>query len=196
LIEVKKIFTDDVKQAILKRKKEVNKTFIIVSKLMGLYGMSEYTIIAENLILAKEVSDQFFEEHISVDFIKGDMLLDETALCVYKSILTGYIDVKQYMVFLDYVESLENARRLNNHAIQFYRNKSFMELFKTMYTESKHKATFPDEVKIINIWCILELLSRTLLPKIYYFIKGLPIMFKIKFITHSISNRLKAEIQQ
>lgn len=195
ITDEKKLFTDEVVQAILKRKEKVNKTVIIVSKLMEVYGMSAYTKIAERLILDKKGSEKLFEEHVTLDFLTGDIWLDEVALYYYSDILEGFIESEKLKAFMEYIDSCENLNRINNQSIQMYREKNFIELFKTMRYHNRYKKSLPFEVKLIKKWCMLELLSRTALPRIYYSIKELPLNIKVKYISNRIKRDILAELR-
>lgn len=173
------IFSDEVRNAIYKRKKEINKTMIILSKLLKCYGMESYQHTVERLILAKETDDKFLEEHTVLDFIHGDLWLDVDALIFYGDILKGFIGEDEYKQFMNFIQSSEVLREAQNQALKLYQSKSIYGLLKTIWTERKYKDLLPNEVKVCIQWSLMELLSRTRLPKIYYYISNLPIRIKL-----------------
>ena len=173
------IFSDEVRNAIYKRKKEINKTMIILSKLLKCYGMESYQHTVERLILAKETDDKFIEEHTVVDFINGELWLDYEALEHYRDILQGFINKEEYEQFLERVQAEENIRGIQNQALRMYQSKSLLGLIKTIWNERKNKHLFPSETAICMRWSLMELISRTRLPKIYYYISNLPIRIKL-----------------
>jgi len=194
-VTTKDIFTPEVIRAILKRGK-INKTVIIVSKLMENNGMSEYSKIAEKLILQKGASDEFLENHFMLDFVKGDIWLDIAALHYYRDILIGFIDEKKYDEYLEGIEAMERVRRVNNQSIRLYRERTVKELLKALYLLRKHKKTLPaKEAKMVKIWCLLELLSRTQIPRACYYIKELPLKLKVKHTSNKIAKNILAEYQ-
>jgi len=192
----REILTDEVVRAILKRKNEVNKTVIIVRKLMEAYEMSEYIRTAEKLILAKEVTDEFMEEHFTLDFVTGNIWLDIVGLHYYRDILTGFIGEDEFQSFMKYVESLETTRALHNTNIKMYRNKSIRKLFHTMHEHKRFKKSMPEQTKLINTMCWLELISRTPFPWIYYFLKVLPMRLKVNYIGNRITKNMLADLKQ
>lgn len=171
----KDIFTDEVVYAILKRKQEINRTYIVLSKLMEMYDMEAYASVAENRILDSDSIGYAIEkDHVVLDVFEKDIWLDEVALHWFKDILTGYISESNYHKFLDYVESLEHTRRIQNQALEMYQGKSLKGLISHVVEHRKYKKVFPNEFEMICYWCRLELLSRTPFPRLYYFFKELP----------------------
>lgn len=187
------IFSDEVRNAIYKRKKEINKTMIILSKLLKCYGMESYQHTVERLILAKETDDKFLEEHTVLDFIHGDLWLDVDALIFYGDILKGFIGEDEYKQFMNFIQSSEVLREAQNQALKLYQSKSIYGLLKTIWTERKYKDLLPNEVKVCIKWSLMELLSRTRLPKIYYYISNLPIRIKLNLTAKVIKYRLATQ---
>lgn len=192
-----KLFTKDIVFAILTRKKEVKRTRIILAKLMELYSMEMYTSIVENRIMQSDSIDWDIEkEHVVLDLFERNLLLDEVALHRYGDILEGYIEGSKYEHLLDYIDSLERLRRLNNQALAMYQEKSLKMMYHTIKANKKYKNEFPDEYKTICKWCRLEMLSRTQLPKIYYFFKEFPNLLKcvyLRLVVIKVYKKLKAE---
>ncbi len=173
------IFSDEVRDAIYMRKKEINKTMIILSKLLKCYGMESYQHTAERLILAKETDDKFLEEHTVVDFINGELWLDYEALEHYRDILQGFINKEEYEQFLERVQAEENIRGIQNQALRMYQSKSLLGLIKTIWNERKNKHLFPSETAICMRWSLMELISRTRLPRIYLSLKSIPCKIRL-----------------
>lgn len=170
------IFSDEVRDAIYMRKKEINKTMIILSKLLERYGMETYQYTAERLILERD--DKFLREHILVDFISGGLFLDYEALKHYRDILQGFITEEEYELFLKCVKAEENIRGIQNQALRMYQSKSILGLIKTIWKERKNKHLFPSETAICIRWSLMELFSRTGMPRIYLSLKSIP--YKIR----------------
>lgn len=179
----KDIFTDEVVYAILKRKPEINRTYIVLSKLMRMYDMETYASVAENRILDSDSIGYAIEhDHVVLDVFEKDIWLDEIALHRFSYILEGYISESSYDKFLDYVESLENTRRIQNQALEMYQGKSLKGLISHVREHRKYKNIYPNEFKMIRYWCRLELLSRTPFPRLYYFFKELPDRHKLNYL--------------
>lgn len=179
----KDIFTNDVVYAILKRRPEIKRTYIILSKLMKMYDMETYTSVAESRILDSDSLDYAIKkDHIVLDAFENDIWLDEIALHCFSDIMEGYINVSDYNKFLDYVESLEKVRRIQNQSLALYQGKSLKGLFSTIMEHRKYKNNFPDEFKSICQWSRLEVLSRTPFPRLYYFFMELPDRFRFYYI--------------
>lgn len=187
------IFSDEVKRAIYQRKKEISKTSIILSKLLRLYDVEEHRRTAEKLIMTKQVDDKFIEEHITFDFIHGDLWLDIEAYELYGDILKGFIGKDEYNQFMNFIQSSEVLREAQNQALKLYQSKSIFGLLKTIWTERKYKNLLPNEVKVCIQWSLMELLSRTRLPKIYYYISNLPIRIKLNLTAKVIKYRLATQ---
>lgn len=190
-MDKKRIFSSQVVQAILTRKERVRPAMTVVSKLLRAYEMSDFIPVAERLILTKEASDEFLKDHVRIDFTTGDILLDKTALCYYKDIILGYVSEEQFLSYLDFIDSTDSLENINNLSIKLYREKSLFNLIKTMTYHTKYRKSLPDEVKLINIACLLELLSRTKLPKVYYFFKELPFNLRVRYIANNIRRSLE-----
>lgn len=142
---------------------------------MKMYDMETYTSVAESRILDSDSLDYAIKkDHIVLDAFENDIWLDEIALHCFSDIMEGYISESDYNKFLDYVESLENVRRIQNQSLALYREKSLKGLFSTIREHRKYKNIFPDESKTICYWSGLEMLSRTPFPRLYYFFKELP----------------------
>lgn len=181
------IFTAEVIYAILKRKPEINRTYIVLSKLMETYDMETYAFIAENRILDSDSIGYAIEkDHIVLDIFEKDIWLDEVALHWFSDILEGYICESSYNKCLDYVESLENTRRIQNQALALYQGKSLEGLFSTVIEHRKYKHVFPNEFEMICYWCWLELLSRTPFPMLYYFFKELPDRLRFTYLKRGL----------
>ncbi len=183
----KDIFTDQVVYAILKRKPEINRTYIVLSKLMKKYDMETYTPVAENRILDSDSIGYAIEnDHVVLDVFEKDIWLDEIALHRFSYILEGYINESSYHKFLDYVESLEHTRRIQNQALEMYQGKSLKGLISHVREHRKYKHVFPDEFEMICNWCRLELLSRTPFPRLYYFFKELPDRLRLNYLKNGL----------
>lgn len=193
---VKSIFTDTVTNAIFKRKQEINTTVIILSKLLEAYGMGMHRKTVERLILSREVDDAFAEEHVIFDFIHGDLWLDLEALQFHGDILEGFIEKDEYREYIEIVKGEENIRKIQNQALQLFQGKSIAGLIKTIWKEGRHKAMFPDEVAMIKRWCLLELFARTRIPRIYYYIKGLPMKIRINYTGNRLKRSVMADMKQ
>lgn len=179
----KNIFTDEVVYAILKRKPEINRTYIVLSKLMRMYDMETYASVAENRILNSDSIGYAIEnDHIVLDVFEKDIWLDEIALHRFSYILEGYISESHYDKFLDYVWSLEHTRRIQNQALEMYQGKSLKGLISHVREHRKYKNIYPNEFEMIRYWCRLELLSRTPFPRLYYFFKELPDRHKLNYL--------------
>lgn len=186
------IFTESVLRAILLRKKELDREYYILSKFMKAYGMENYASVAENLILDDEgISFAIDKENVILDLFKKDIWLDNVALYMFADILEGFIDKSQYRKFLEYTDSFEKIRRINNQSLEFYRSKGLTGLMLTVIKHhQKYVKLYPEQTRIIYKWCVLELLSRTGLPKAYYFIKELPTKVKLKSATRYLRKQL------
>ncbi|SHO46791.1 hypothetical protein [Anaerocolumna xylanovorans] len=183
----KDIFTDEVVYAILKRKPEINRTYIVLSKLMKMYDMETYASAAENRILDSESIGYAIEkDHVVLDVFEKDIWLDEVALHRFSYILEGYISESSYDKFLDYVGSLEHTRRIHNQALEMYQGKSLKGLISHVVEHRKYKNTFPSEFEMICYWCKLELLSRTPFPRLYYFFKELPDRLRFNYLKQAL----------
>ncbi len=190
-MNTKEYFTDDLVYAILMRKKEVQKTYVILSKFMSVFDMAEYTSVAEHLILGSEELNYVIDkEHVIIDYFKKDLWMDEAALHVFRNIMEGFIDSDRYDKFLDLIESGENIRRLNNRLLSFYREKSIACLSRTIIESWKQRKVLQENGKMVYTWLALELLSRTRIPKIYYFIRSIPIRIKTKLDICELRNYL------
>jgi hypothetical protein len=155
--------------------------------------MESYQFIAEKLIMARDVDDAFAKEHIVFDFLNGDIWLDLEVLYFYKDILEGFVNKEEYEQFLECVQAEENIRGIQRQALALYQDKSIFELLKTIWNERKSKHLFPSEAAISIRWSLMELLSRTRLPKIYYYITNLPIRIKLNLTAKVIKYRLATQ---
>ena len=192
MVESYDIFTESVLRAILLRKKELDREYYILSKFMKSYGMENYASVAENLILDDEgISYAIERENVVLDLFEKDIWLDNIALYMFADILEGFIDKNQYRKFLEYTDSFEKIRRINNQSLEFYRSKSLTGLMRTVIEHhQKYVRLYPQQTRMIYKWCALELLSRTRLPKAYYFIKELPTKVKFKSATRYLKKQL------
>lgn len=183
----KDIFTNEVVYAILKRKPEINRTYIILSKLMKMYNMETYATVAENRILDSDSIGYAIEKnHVVLDVFEKDIWLDEIALHRFSYVLEGYISESSYDKFLDYVGSLEHTRRIQNQALEMYQGMSFKGIISHVVEHRKYKTVFPNELEMIYYWCRLELLSRTPFPRLYYFFKELPDRYRFNYLKQGL----------
>lgn len=186
-MKMKDQFTNDVLYAILRRKKEVNLTYVFLSKLMKRFDMSIYTEIVDDRIFEDEAIGYAIENnHVVMDLYQNDILLDEVALHWFRPIMEGYISHEDYEKYLDYIESYEKIRRYNNLLLQTYQKMNIYEISKTVFIHmKKYRKTNPWEVRILCCWCGLELLSKTRIPFLIIYIKELPLLIRNKFILKS-----------
>ncbi len=183
----KDIFTNEVVYAILKRKPEIKPTYIVLSKLMKMYDMETYASVAENRILdSASIGYAIKKDHVVLDVFEKDIWLDEVALHWFSDILKGYISESSYYKFLDYVESLEKTRRIQNQALEMYRGMSLKGIISHVVEHRKYKTVFPNELEMIYYWCGLELLSRTPFPRLYYFFKELPDRHRFNYLKQGL----------
>ena len=186
------MFSKPVLRAIFLRKKEVDREYFILSKIMQAYSMEAYTPVVENLILDSEyISPAIERDHVVLDIYEKDIWLSNVGLYMFADILKGFINEDMYENFLDCADSLENMRRISNQSLQLYQEKSIAGLLHIVVEHyQKYRKEFPEETPMIYMWCVLELLSRTRLPKIYYFIKELPTRISFKSSTRYLKKRL------
>lgn len=159
------------KTAVLRRE-DIKRTYIVLDNIMYNYNMERYVELAKKRIFDMEGINYLLDhEHINYNILDGLMQLDEVAFLSCGNIIKGYVKESSYQKCLELIRAKEDAVRICNIMIKFYRSKSLRDAIKE-YFKYKTMKSIDEEKRELNqviLECYrLELASRFPLVKLYY----------------------------
>lgn len=157
-------------KAILSRDRNILKNYVVLSKLLKLNKMENYLYVASKRIIDYTINNKQMSEHIVIDYLSNDIWLDINAYIRLKPILLGYLEVHQYINILEHMNSLRLKSTILGEIMlilqEMNKRKLFRKIFDGLKGENKKYNLN------ITLLALLELLSRTIIIRIYYKIKS------------------------
>lgn len=150
------------------RRNEIEKTYVILSRMLSAYGMSSYINCAVRRILENPDAIQgIYLEHTIIDYFNGDIWLDKQALSHFKDILLGYVLPKDYDLIMKKIVIEDSKKEVLNNAIKHIRTLPSKEVFQLIKACYKIEKLLKVNTALVKKCAVCELLSRTIFVKLY-----------------------------